>query len=297
MMNPEYDVFGDTNSEFDTAWAELALNRVSENPEEHISKVDTFKEQLKVVSKGQDFEDKIDETQMIRFLRAGNWDLKHSMAIFLHHMEHTRKFLPYMGGSGFPSEIEHVYREKLVWVSPYRDHQGRRVLLLRLGKWNPDTITSKQLYTATSHLFQIMSFEPKTQVSGIVILGDLVGFGMKQLGSLGLEEMKCCGDFLSGGFPLWVRRLLFINNPKVFDILFSVLNPFLGERIKNHVKFCGNDIAKLLTELPKEVLPEDLQGTSSEKDFDASMKAVKDMEQKLKDNLANTEKLSKIFKK
>eukprot|EP00091_Calanus_sinicus_P001672 TRINITY_DN11699_c0_g1_i2.p1 TRINITY_DN11699_c0_g1~~TRINITY_DN11699_c0_g1_i2.p1 ORF type:complete len:264 (-),score=48.04 TRINITY_DN11699_c0_g1_i2:373-1164(-) len=251
MMSPEYDAFGDTNSEFETAWTELALNRVSENPEERISKVDTFKDQLQVASKGQDF-DNMDETQMIRFLRAGNWDIKHSMAIFLRHMEHTRKFLPFMGGSGFPSEIEFVYREKLVWVSPYRDQHGRRVLLLRLGKWNPDTITSKQLYTATSHLFQIISFEPKTQVSGIVIMCDLVGFGMKQLGSLGLEEMKCCGDFLSGGFPLWVRRLLFINNPKVFDILFSVLNPFLGEKDKEPCKsFVEMILIKLLTELPK----------------------------------------------
>ena len=54
---------------------------------------------------------------------------------------------------------------------------------------------------------------------------------------------------------------------------------------------------KLLTELPKEVLPEDLKGIGSEKDFDASMRAVKEMELKLKDNLRNTEELSKIFKK
>jgi len=296
-MDVEYDLFGDTNYELDAAWTQLARRLVSENPEDHLSKIDTFKKDLKTASKGNDFEEKISEPQIIRFLRAGNWDLKHSMSLFLRHMDHTRKFLPYMGGSGFPSEIEGVYKEKLVWVSPYRDQHGRRVLLLRLGKWNPETISSKQLYTATSHLFQMMSFEPKTQVSGIVIMCDLEGFGLKQLGALGLEEMKCCGDFLSGGFPLWVRRLLFVNNPKVFDILFSVLNPFLGERIKNHVKFCGRDMDKLLTELPKEVLPEDLKGIGSEKDFDASMRAVKEMELKLKDNLRNTEELSKIFKK
>ena len=56
-------------------------------------------------------------------------------------------------------------------------------------------------------------------------------------------------------------------------------------------------MAKLLVELPPEVLPEDLQGTGSEKDIDASMKAIRDIEQTLRDNLANTEELSKIFKK
>jgi len=296
-MKAEYDDFSDTNLDFDSKWAQLALKLIAENPEERISKLDTFQIALKAKSKGKEFEDKMDETRMIRFLRAGNWNLVNAMDMFLHHMEHTRKFLPFMGGSGFPSEIEQLYREKLVWVSPYRDKCGRRVLVLRLGKWNPDTASSKLLYTATSHLFQKMSFEPKTQVSGIVIMCDLSGFGMKQLGALRLEEMKCCGDFLSGGFPLWVRRLIFINNPKVFDILFSVLNPFLGERIKNHVKFCGYDISSLLEELPAEVLPDDLQGKSSEKDIDASMKAVRDMEQKLRENLTNTEELSKIFKK
>eukprot|EP00092_Neocalanus_flemingeri_P028620 GFUD01031078.1.p1 GENE.GFUD01031078.1~~GFUD01031078.1.p1 ORF type:complete len:311 (-),score=69.07 GFUD01031078.1:154-1086(-) len=297
QMNSEYDEFGDTNSEFDSTWARLALQKISENPEERLSKLDKFQDVLKVTAKGKEFEEKMDEAMMIRFLRAGNWDLEHAMKMFLHHMEHTRKFLPFMGGSGFPSELEHVYQEKLVWVSPYRDQHGRRVLLLRLGKWNPDTVSSKQLYTATSHLFQIISSEPKTQVSGIVIMSDLTGFGMKQLGALRLEEMKCCGDFLSGGFPLWVRSMIFMNNPKLFDILFSVLNPFLGERIKNHVKFCGYDTAKLLAELPPEVLPEDLQGTGSEKDIDASMKAIRDIENRLRDNLTKTEELSKIFKK
>ena len=130
-MNAEYDVFGDTNSEFDTTWAHLALKIVAENPEERLSKLDRFREDLKAAAKGQEFEEKMDETKMIRFLRAGNWDLQHAMKIFLHHMEHTRRFLPFMGGSGFPSEIEHVYKDNLVWVSPYRDQHGRRVLVLK----------------------------------------------------------------------------------------------------------------------------------------------------------------------
>jgi len=296
-MNVEYDGFGDTNSNFDSVWAELAHKMVFENPEELPLKIDTFTEDLRKVSKGQEFLDNMDETQMIRFLRAGNWDLKQSMSLFLRHMEHTRKFLPYMGGSGFPSEIQGVYNEKLVWVPPYRDQHGRRVLVLKLGQWNPDNVSSKHLYTATSHLFQIVSFEPKTQVSGIVILCDLLGFGLKQLSALGLEEMKCCGDFLSGGFPLWVRRLLFVNNPKAFDILFGVLNPFLGERIKNHVRFCGHDVDKLQEEIPPQLLPEYLKGTGNVKDYNVSMEAVKDLEQKLKTNLQKTEELSKIFQK
>jgi len=296
-MNVEYEGFGDICSKLDSVWTDLSHKRVLENPEEITLKIDTFKENLKGASKGQEFLEIMDETQMIRFLRAGNWDLKQSLSLFLRHMEHTRKFLPYMGGSGFPSEIQGVYNQKLVWVPPYRDQQGRRVLVLRLGKWNPDIVSSKHLYTATSHLFQIMSFEPKTQVSGIVILCDLLGFGLKQLSALGLEEMKCCGDFLSGGFPLWVRRLLFVNNPKAFDILFGVLNPFLGERIKNNVRFCGHDMDKLQEELPPQVLPEHLNGRGNEKDYNVSMEAVKDLEQKLKNNLQKTEELSKIFKK
>ena len=130
-MNVDYEGFGDIYSKLDSIWMDLAHKLVLENPEELTLKIDTFKENLKGASKGQEFLDIMDETQMIRFLRAGNWDLKQSLSLFLRHMEHTRKFLPYMGGSGFPSEIQGVYNQKLVWVPPYRDQQGRRVLVLR----------------------------------------------------------------------------------------------------------------------------------------------------------------------
>ena len=79
--------------------------------------------------------------------------------------------------------------------------------------------------------------------------------------------------------------------------MFGVLNPFLGERIKNNVRFCGHDVDKLQEELPTQVLPEHLNGRGDEKDYNVSMEAVKDLEQKLKNNLQKTEELSKIFKK
>ena len=84
---------------------------------------------------------------------------------------------------------------------------------------------------------------------------------------------------------------------RAFDILFGVLNPFLGERIKNNVRFCGHNMDKLQEELPPQVLPEHLNGRGDEKDYNVSMEAVKDLEQKLKNNLQKTEELSKIFKK
>ena len=133
MFQPHFDHFENFKKELSEEWQKLAEDLIKENPDETKQKIKGLKSEICKANENvkEIEEDYIGEEQLIRFLRAANWDEKHALSMFLHHMDHARKFLPYMGGSGFPSEIQCVYEEQLVWVSPIRDSHGRRVLLLR----------------------------------------------------------------------------------------------------------------------------------------------------------------------
>ena len=56
---------------------------------------------------------------------------------------------------------------------------------------------------------------------------------------LGVDEVRLASAFLSGSFPLWVRRIHFVNQPRIFEILMKVVRPFLTESAKDVLVFHG----------------------------------------------------------
>jgi len=262
--------------DLDPDWAVLAHAIVKEPSDtgEAGAKVKEVKEKVKEKFPNVNIDDILTEKHITRYLRSTNWDPSQAVDMFLTSVQQFKDFLPFVN-AGLPSELDQVWTKRIIRVNSRRDQWGRRVLLFRLGKWNPDDFSVQHLYSATFGILQMISLESVTQVAGTVFVVDLQGFSFKHLKSLGVEELKCLGSFLSGGFPMWFRKLHIVNNPRLFNMLYSILKGFLGPRIKDNVKFHGYQLAGLLDYLPVEVLPEDLGGACDEEDSDLSVDALK----------------------
>jgi len=223
----------------DDKWTVLAKTIVKEpsDTEESDAKVKEFKDQLKEKFPDVDTEEILADNN-IKFLRSTNWNVAEAVEMFLTSVQQYKDFLPFIT-AGSPSQLERVWTKNIVSINSRRDQWGRRVILFRLGKWNPDDFPVQELYTATFSLLQMISLEAVTQVAGTVFVADLQGFGFKHLKSLGVGELKCLGSVLSGGFPMWFRKLHFVNNPRLFNMLYSILKGFLGPRIRDNVLFHG----------------------------------------------------------
>ena len=91
-----------------------------------------------------------------------------------------RDYYPYMS-AGTPSQLDQVWRERLVWVGEGRDQHGRRGFVIRLGQWDPATITTCHLFTAAFTLFELIALEEKTQIAGVTVVADISGFGFRHL--------------------------------------------------------------------------------------------------------------------
>ena len=100
--------------------------------------------------------------------------------MFLTSVRQFKDFLPFVN-AGLPSELDQVWIKRIVRVNSKRDQWGRRVLLFRLGKWNPDDFSVQHLYSATFSLLQMISLEAVTQVAGAVFVADLQGFSFNHL--------------------------------------------------------------------------------------------------------------------
>jgi hypothetical protein len=51
----------------------------------------------------------------------------------------------------------------------FRDQNGRRVIVISVGKWNPDKVSLHDIFLNLYAVLEIISLEPKTQESNAPI--------------------------------------------------------------------------------------------------------------------------------
>jgi len=257
--------------------------------EEEKEKIDALRQEIMEHFKERVGEEMLETTNMKRYLRSCSWDGPESFTMFKSSVQLIKEFPQYVGS---PSSCVLAQSSNLVWLAHQPHSSGSRILYLRLGQWNPSTLPLKDLYSLTFNLLLLASLETKTQLAGVIIVVDLTGFGFKHIRSLGIQEIRCLGNFLSGGFPLWFPNIHFVNNPRLFNTLYTLLKGFLSDRVKECIKFHGYNTAELVTDLPMDTLYSEVGGTHTldQLQINDCMKSLMDKEPILVD-LTNQLKL------
>jgi len=241
-------------------------------------------------------EDILSETNLKRFLRSSKWDPPAASVLFLASVQLVCDFPKYL----LPLEKSRS-ASAISFAAAGREEHGSRVFFLNLGQWEPSKVSTEAFYSYTFALYQLVSTEPRTQVGGVVIVVDLTDFGFKHLRALGIQELRCLGNFLSGGFPVWFRAIHFVNNPRLFNTLFTILKGFLSERIKNCITFHGYTTAQLVASVSPALLPVSLGGTSDKSDIDVAVEkclsAMEEQEKEVKEGLDQLVRVAKMKQK
>lgn len=56
--------------------------------------------------------------------------------------------------------------DDIVSVTPYRDQNGRRIMIYKFGNWRPSKIPVDDIFRASLILFEVGALEPQSQVLG-----------------------------------------------------------------------------------------------------------------------------------
>ena len=284
------------DASLDEDWVDIARKEVGEPESEEEIALKLEELRNLIINKFVDpMEEKaLSEENLKRYLRSSNWKPAAALSVFLASAQLVRDFPRFL--LPLPTSRE-TSTECLVWGAPAREKHGSRVVFLSIGPWEPSKISVESFYSYEFWLFQLISIEPRTQVGGVVIVVDLTDFGFKHLRVLGIQELRCLGNFLSGGFPLWFRAIHFVNNPWVFNKLFSLLKPFLSERVISCITFHGHKTSDLVAAVSPDLLPVKLGGTCTEENLEAaSANCLSDLEQLEKEVQESRDMLAQVSK-
>lgn len=77
-----------------------------------------------------------------------------------------------------PLEMKHIGEDDVMTVPSYRTNCGRRMMIYRLGNWDPRKYPVEEIFKATVIILELGVLEPRAQILGGVAIFDLQGITM-----------------------------------------------------------------------------------------------------------------------
>ncbi|KAJ8369696.1 hypothetical protein SKAU_G00097240 [Synaphobranchus kaupii] len=252
-----------------------AREELQEKPEWRLRDVQALRDM--VLKEQPNLRTRLDDAFLLRFLRARKFDYDRALQLLLNY--HTsRRAWPEVFNDLRPSTVKHVLDLGFLTVLPQPDPDGRYILCLRPGKWKPNDYpfvdNIRAIYLTLEKLIQ----PEETQVNGIVILADYSGVGLSQASSLGPFLAKKVVGILQDGFPIRIKAVNIINEPRIFKGIFAIIKPFLKEKMAERFVLHGSDLNSLHRTIPRVVLPEEYGGVAGRLDASAWSKTLLDSE-------------------
>lgn len=249
---------------------EKARNELGEKPEWRDRDVQTLREMVKAEL---DLNCPTDDPFLLRFLRARKFDYDRAFALLRHY--YTMRLNNSDLYDNFrPSAVMNVFNDNMQTMLAERDQQGRRVFLFRAGHWDPSHCTLDEVFRANQMCLESVIREEATQINGIVAVVDMANFGVHQAKYVRPAYTKTVISLIQDCFPARFKGFHFVNEPAIFDMIYTFVKPFLNEKIRDRVFFHGTDMESLHIHIPPEILPEELGGLQPPTDNSSFVKSL-----------------------
>uniref|UniRef100_A0A663E9I4 Alpha tocopherol transfer protein n=1 Tax=Aquila chrysaetos chrysaetos TaxID=223781 RepID=A0A663E9I4_AQUCH len=237
---------------------------------------------------GQRWTQPLADSFLVRFLRARDFHLELAWRL-LKNYQKWRIECPEISADLQPSSILGLLHAGYHGVLRSRDPHGSKVLIYRIGQWDPKLFTAYDVFRVSLITSELIVKEIETQRNGVKAIFDLQGWrfahafqispavAKKIAGVLTNKNSSCSYDpgpdltrtglvtvfqwISEDSFPLKVRGIHLINEPLFFHPVLALIKPFLTEKIKDRVYMHGNNYVQSLTEhFPISILPQEYGG-------------------------------------
>ncbi|XP_061390229.1 alpha-tocopherol transfer protein-like [Musca vetustissima] len=243
---------------------EVALRELRETPENRQKGLEELK---KLLDGEPDLKCPRDDLFLLRFLRVCKYYPDSAFKLIKNYYSFKLKHADVYKDLK-PSNEKNVFDHNVIVVFPNRDQLGRRVAVLELGKnWKHKQVVLDEVFKAAVLYLEAAMWEPETQINGVVVIFDMDGLSLQQTWQFTPAFAKRIVDWLQDSVPLRVKAIHVVNQPKIFNVVFSLFKPFLREKLRSRIYFHGTDRQSLYKHMSPEILPAVYGGTRKEPRF------------------------------
>ncbi|XP_014399208.1 PREDICTED: alpha-tocopherol transfer protein-like isoform X2 [Myotis brandtii] len=207
-----------------------AREELQEKPEWRLRDVQALRDMVR--KEFPNLRTSLDDAFLLRFLRARKFDYDRALQLLINYHS-CRRSWPEVFHNLKPSALKDVLASGFLTVLPHTDPRGCHILCIRPDRWIPSnypiTENIRVIYLTLEKLIQ----SEETQVNGIVILADYKGVSLSKASHFGPFIAKKVIGILQDGFPIRIKAVHIVNEPRIFKGIFAIIKPFLKEKIAN----------------------------------------------------------------
>ncbi|KAM6155193.1 SEC14-like protein 4 [Rhynchocyon petersi] len=218
---------------------------------------------------------KTDDSFLLRWLRARNFDLQKSEHMLRQHAEYRKQQDLDNILSWQPREVLQLYDSG--GLCGY-DYEGCPVWLDSFGTTDIKGLilsSSKQeLVKKRIKACEILLQECELQserlgrrIEKVVMVFDLEKLGLRHLWKPAVEAYQQFFAILEANYPETLKNLIAVRTPKLFPVAFNLVKPFMGEEIRKKIVILGanwkQDLQKFIS---PDQLPVEFGGTMTDPD-------------------------------
>lgn len=240
---------------------EYARREVGETDEIKCQMLQEFRDLI--YERGECLPHRMDDDFLIRFLRARNYNLKSAYRLIVNYYKFKEEY-PEIHQQLNAAQMRLIGDDNVIMVPPYRTPCGRRMLIYRIGNWDPRKYSIKELFKATVGVLELGLLEPRAQILGGNVIFDLKNLTMAHVWAVTPQVASMMISLMVTAFPIKTNAIHILNQSWVFDTIFAVFKPLLDAKMRNRIYFHGTNLESLHKHLPPEYLPKDYGGVRND---------------------------------
>jgi len=207
-----------------------------------------------------------DNDFLLRFLRARKYNVERA-AKMLKKFFVLRLNVNDMIDLMKPTKHVGFYKGEATTILKKRDSKGRHILLLRAGNWDASKYNFDEVICAIFLMLDEATATLDTQYHGVTLICDFKGFGFSHARLIGPRRLQNIASLLQDSYPARFKEIHLIHHPTIFNMVYSVIKPFLKEKIRKRINFHAHDLSSLQKFVAPEYLPQYLGGQLDNDEF------------------------------
>ncbi|XP_011638072.1 alpha-tocopherol transfer protein isoform X2 [Pogonomyrmex barbatus] len=240
---------------------EYARRELGETDEVKCQTLQEFRDMI--YERGECLPHRMDDDFLIRFLRARNFNTKSAHRLIVNYYNFKEEH-PEIHQQMNSSEMRFIGDDNIITVPPYRTQCGRRLLIYRIGNWDPRKCSVDELFKATVGILELGILEPRQQIMGGIVIFDLKNISMTHAWTVTPQVASMMLSLMVTAFPVRLHSLHILHQSWVFDAIFAVFKPLLDSNMRNKIFFHGNNYESLYKHVSPQYLPKIYGGVREE---------------------------------
>ncbi|CAN7992881.1 unnamed protein product, partial [Ixodes hexagonus] len=183
-----------------------------------------------------------DQSFLVKFLRCRKYSVEATMQTIRKYFR-MRHDNPDIFEGLLPTRVnfDAVFGARLATLLSDKDPLGRCICTVKPGAWNSDICPLNDFVRATLLIGEHVLLDPQTQVAGAVAVVDMKGLHLHHVRHYTPLFIKRIIHIVQECYPIRVKGVYVVNNPPLFELLYTVARPFLKTKIAQRVSLYRQD--------------------------------------------------------